>query len=95
MENEDEGWNPPLVKHACGEQRPNAMLAIRRSAGVTPEVNFGEHTSCTPLPSVNKADFETQRRRHQKSKTGVSVGPLKGMCLPNIKKIYKSQRNNP
>ena len=41
--------------------------------GVAPEVNLREHVTCTPLPSANKAaysGFETQRRRHQKSKTG-------------------------
>ena len=39
-------------------------------------------TSCTPLPSANNADhsgFETLRKRHQKSKTGVSVAPEKGL----------------
>ena len=53
-----------------------AMLATKRSAGVTPEVNLREHLTHTPLPRVNKAvhsGFETQRRRHQMPKTGVSV----------------------
>ena len=51
-----------------------AMLAAKRSAGVTPEVNLMEHATRTPLPSVNKAahsGFETQRKHHQMSKTGV------------------------
>ena len=50
-----------------------AVLAAKRLAGVAPEVNLREHVTCTPLPSANKAaysGFETQRRRHQKSKTG-------------------------
>ena len=34
----------------CGEQRLATMLAMRRSAGVTPEVNLMVPTSCTPLP---------------------------------------------
>ena len=58
----------------CG--RPAAMLAAKRLLGVTLEVNIGEHISCTPLPSSNNAahsGFETQKRWHQKSKTGVSV----------------------
>ena len=45
-----------------------AMLATKRSAGVTPEVNLREHLTCTILPSANKAarsGFETQRRCHQ------------------------------
>ena len=65
-------------KNACGELRLTAMLASKRSAGVTPEVNLREHTSCMLLLRVNKAalsGFETQRRHHQKFKTGVSVAP--------------------
>ena len=31
------------------------MLATKRSAGVTPEVNLKEHVTCMLLPSVNKA----------------------------------------
>ena len=41
------------------------------------------------IQSANKAaysDFETQRRRHQKSDTGVSVAPKKDTCPANIKK---------
>ena len=54
------------------------MLAAKRSAGVAPKVNLRKCVIGTPLPSVNKAahsGIETQRRRHQKSKTGVSVAP--------------------
>ena len=61
----------PLLKHACGEA---TMLAIKRLAGVALDMNLREHILCMPLPSVNKAahsGFETQRRSHQKSKTGV------------------------
>ena len=56
------------------ENQLAAMLAAKRSAGVTPEVNLRE----MPLPHMNKAVhsvFEYQRRCHQKSKTGVSVAP--------------------
>ena len=51
-----------------------AMLATKRSAGIR------EHTLQMPWPSVKEAvhsGFETQRRHHQKSKTGVSVAPQK------------------
>ena len=44
-----------------------AMLAAKRLAGVTSEVNLREHVICTPLLSANKGAqscFETQRRRH-------------------------------
>ena len=56
------------------------MLATKRSAGVTPEMNLRECVTCKPLPSANKAahfGFKPQRRRHQKSKTGISVAPTK------------------
>ena len=62
-----------------------AMLAAKRSAGVTPEVNLRELVTRTPLPSVNKAahsGFETQSRHHKKSKTGVSVAQQKDLCSP-------------
>ena len=52
------------------------------SAGVTPEVNLRECVTHKPLPSVNKTDhsgFETQRTHHQKSKTGISMAPHKGL----------------
>ena len=57
-----------------------AMLAAKRSAGVTPEVNLREHVTHMPQPSINNAahsGFETQRRCHQKSKIGVLVAPQK------------------
>ena len=70
-----------------------AIPVIKRSAGVTPEVNLNEHVTHMPLSSTNKAAhsgfesankaahscLETQDRRHQKSKTGVSVAPQKGL----------------
>ena len=31
------------------------MLAAKRMAGVTPEVNLRQHVTCTPPPSVNNA----------------------------------------
>ena len=64
-----------------------AMLAMTRSAGVALEMNLREHISCMPLPSANKAahsGLETQKRHHQKSKTGVSVAPQKDLCPPNF-----------
>ena len=49
------------------------MLATKRFAGVAPEVNLKDHTSYTPPASANKvahSGLETQRRCHQKLKTG-------------------------
>ena len=66
-------------KHAV----TNACLPAgtwKRMAGVLPEGNFRERVTCTPLPRVNKvvhSCFQTQRRCHQKSKTGVSVASQK------------------
>ena len=53
-----------------------AMLAVKRSAGVTLEVNLWVSVTHMPLPSVSKAahsGFEAQRRCHPKSKTGVPL----------------------
>ena len=60
-----------------------AVLAANRSAGVTPEVNPWKPVTHIPPPSTNKAahsGFETQRRCHVKSKTGIS-GPTKRTCV--------------
>ena len=68
-----------------------AMLAAKRLVGVAPEVNLMEYVPHMLLPIVNKADhsgFETQRRHHQKTKTGVSVAPQKG---PTSSKKFKKQ----
>ena len=51
------------------------------SADVTPEVYLRECITCTPLPSTNKVSFETQRRRHQKYKTGISVALQKAFPI--------------
>ena len=59
-------------------------MANKRSTGVTPEVNLREYVTHTPLPNLNKAGhsgFETQRRPYQKSKTGLSVDPQKGLQI--------------
>ena len=84
----------PSMPHRYVEEA--AMLAAKRSAGVAPEVNLRECVTHMPLPSVNNAahsGFETQRRCHQKSKTGVSVAPQKGlMSSKNLKKKKRSTR---
>ena len=72
------------------------MLATKRSVGITQEVNLREHVTCMPPPSMNKAahsGFETQRRCHQKSKTGVTVAAQKGLMSYKIflKKLSNSK----
>ena len=57
-----------------------SMLAVKRLASVTPEVNLREYVAYMPLPSANQAaysGFDTQRRCHQKSRTGVSMASQK------------------
>ena len=45
---------------------------------------FGRHMSILGATDTPVSDFETQRRRHQKSKTGVSVEPQKGLMSSKI-----------
>ena len=75
------GFNPHLLAFGYVEEISlAAMLATKRSVGVTPEVNLREHVTCTPLPSMNTATqsgFEIQRRHHQKLEIGISVAPTK------------------
>ena len=69
----------PVLKHAC-EESYRLPCYVKRSAGVTPEVNLRECTSHMPPASMNEADhssFESQTKHHQKSKTGISVIPEK------------------
>ena len=66
-----------------------AMLAAKRLAGVTPEVNLLEYmcNTYTSTECENKtahSNIETQRRHHQKSKTKVSVAPQKDLCPPKF-----------
>ena len=53
---------------------------------VTYILSFRERISHTPPQSSNKAEptVETQRRRHQKSETGVSVALKVDMCPTKI-----------
>ena len=85
----------PACKYV-GEIGSAAVLAANRLVGVAPEVNFGEYETRMPPPSANKFAhfaFETQRRRHQKYKTGVSVAPQKGHMSSKkfLKKLFKDE----
>ena len=64
-----------------------AILAIKRSTGVAPDVNLRECVTCMPPPTAIRAvhsGFETQRRCHQKFKRGVLVAPQKGVIFSEI-----------
>ena len=70
------------------------MLTSIQSAGVAPEVNLRNswHTGDKACKQGIHPGFETQGRRHQKSKTGVSVDPRKGlMSSKNLLKKRKKQ----
>ena len=61
----------------------NTMLAIKRSAGVAPEVNL-RNPLCTGQTAHKQgihSGFETQGKCHQKSLTGVSVALEKRTCF--------------
>ena len=84
-----------------------AMLAIKMSAGVAPEVNLRNpfHTVETTLKQGIYHGFETWDRCHQKSKTGLAVTPQKKNWCPaksifvkkesssNIHSLHEYQRN--
>ena len=72
-----------------------AMLAAKRLAGITPDVNLRENVTCMPLPNANKAahsGFETQRRHHQKSIKGYQWLHVGTYVLQNLKKKKLAQR---
>ena len=61
-----------------------AMLAAKRLAGLTPEVNLRKYVTHIFLTSLNKAaiyGFKTHRRSHQMPKAAVSVAPQKGQYI--------------
>ena len=83
---ESRSGNLPLVKHACGER--DCLLCWHYTlAKVLHQRWISGNIYHTHLHSLNKAvhsGFETQRRCHQKSKTGVSVAPQMKMCPTNF-----------
>ena len=90
------GFEPQTSTNACGHICRNvdqkglaAMLISIQSAGVTPEVNLRNslHAGDKACKRVIHPGFETQGRHCQKSKTGVSVAPRKG--LMSSKKLRK------
>ena len=71
------------------------MLTAIQSAGVAPEVNLSNSLHAgdkAPKRGIHPG-FETQGRHCQKSKTGVSVAPRKGIM--SSKKTKKKQKKNP
>ena len=68
-----------------GSKRFSAMLVVKRSVGVTSEVNqkCPVHIGDEARTQGIHPGFETQGRHHQKSKTGVPVTLQKDSCQPN------------
>ena len=66
------------------ENGSDAILATKRSAGVTSEVNLRNpfHTDNESTQARDPPWLSTQDRRHQKSKTGVSVAHKQDWCPP-------------
>ena len=72
--------NPPIPTCRYVEENGLATILVAKTLlGVASKVNQRKCVICMPPPSVNKGDahsvFETWRRHHHKSKTGVSVAP--------------------
>ena len=87
------GSIPPLLKHVCGEgdwlpcwHYTLAKVSHQRliSGNVYHVRLYQVRIRQNPL-----SGFETQKRRHQKSKTGVSVAPQMDMCPT---KIFKKKK---
>ena len=76
---------PMLVYKYVDQKGLAAMLVIKSSAGVAPEVILRNpfHEGDEAGKQGIHYDFESQGRQHQKSTTGVSVAPLKGL-MPSI-----------
>ena len=76
-----------MPAHSYMEENGSAaILATKRSAGATPVLNLMEHVTYIHKWCTNKAahsSFETFET-HQKSKTGVSVAPIKGLMSSNF-----------
>ena len=70
----------------------SAMLTSFQSAGVAPQVN-PRITEIRKLQGIHPAS-EIQGRRHQKSKTGTSVVPQKGLMFSKNLKITVTSETN-
>ena len=77
-----------------GFQNKPSLLAVKKLAGVASKVNLRN-----PLHTVYKAHkqgtnpgFETQERRHQKYKTGVSVAPQRVLMQRRIQGFPEGKR---
>ena len=71
-----------MISKYVDQKGSTAILATKRSAGVTPEVNLRN-----PLYTSQVSTLALKHRCHQKSKKGVSVAHKNNLCPPkNYKK---------
>ena len=71
------------------------MLAIKRLAGVTPEVNLEEHLLCMPLPILNNLTLKPRGDVTRSKKQGYQWPHKKGlMCSKNYFKNLKNNNND-
>ena len=79
------GVDPQVYKYV-DQKGLAAMLPVKRSVGVDPEVNLTNslHTGENAHMTGIYHDFETIGRCHQKSKPGVSAVPQKGLMFSNF-----------
>ena len=92
-----------LEKLLCGPNGSAAMLAAKRSAGIASEVYLRNplHTGDEACKHGIHTGFETEARRHQKFKTGISVVPQKGLMSfktfineEKLQKLFVSDTRN-
>ena len=76
-----------MVRYACRCWRDNLYKVSVTERRAVDSGFWARICHTLVTGKVAHSGFETQNRRHQKSKTGISVAPQKDMCLPkNFKK---------
>ena len=65
-----------FVRKYVEENVSAAMLATKRSASVTPEMNLREHTSCMPLPSAKRTFIDQKFKKEKKSGLCYALPPM-------------------
>ena len=76
--------HPPMTCHGYVEEIGSAaILATKRSVGVTPEVYLRKCVTYTPPANGNKAAFSGDVNEVQ---NGISVAPQKTLMSSNLKK---------
>ena len=80
-------YSPTNALQVCGRDSSAAMLAAKRSAGVTPEVNLRECVTQTSLPSLNNLPTLTLKPRGD-----VTRSPKQGYHWPHKKGLMSYKK---